>query len=154
MNVVNAGTITLGCTCDVTDPCYNADVWCRHTVTVKPGIYNCFLEISDEGDWGNRVKRSWIIHEDIADIKGLRKSFTCECGVDAGLLGYFDNKPDFTDEEWESLCDSINWDDKFVIDQFRGRDGFFTASGYGDGCYDITVYKKKGENVAIEAVFI
>lgn len=151
---MRVGTISLGCTCDVTDPCYNADVWCRNTVTVKPGKYNCFLEMSDEGAWGTRVKRSWIIHEDFIDLEDLDEGYFCECGVDAGLLGYFDNKPDFTDEEWENLCNSINWKDKYVIDKYNGRDGFFTSSGYGDGAYEVVVYEHNGENVAIETLFI
>ena len=28
---------------DITDPCYNKDVWCRTTATVKDGEYSCVI---------------------------------------------------------------------------------------------------------------
>lgn len=38
------GSMTIGDSVDITDPCYNRDVWCRlNDVSVTPGNYACVL---------------------------------------------------------------------------------------------------------------
>ena len=154
------GEIVLGETCDITDPCYDADVWCRNTVIVKPGAYVCYADIRNYDDWGKRVKRSWIIHKDCDGHKmphndsSLTWKGDYDCGVDAGLFGYFDDKPDFSDNEWRKFCNAIEGDPTAQISKFDGRDGFFTSSGYGDGGYYVDAYAKDGEVVALETRFI
>ena len=53
-------------------------------------------------------------------------------GVDAGLAGFFHNKPDYTDDEWAAFCDRVSHGDAWLI-----KDGFYSTSGYGDGCYGV-----------------
>lgn len=139
------GKIHLGERVDFTDPCYDKDVWCRMTVDgFLPGTYNCYASYNDEG----RVAESWIIHEkcDIGPGRGqvmLAESVVLAgCGVDAGLFGYFDDKPDFDDAQWYALCNNLQ-EINVVNGDFDGRDGFYTESGYGDGVYCPVLWKNK-----------
>ena len=69
-------------------------------------------------------------------------------GVDAGLAGFFMNKPDYTDEQWTEFCESIREGDAWIKDE-----GFFSSSGNGDGCYGVYAYKQNGEITALEIRF-
>ena len=154
--VVFQGMIALNETCDCTDPCYDKDVWCRHTVEeMFPGDYACYALVSNEGDWGERVAESWIIHEDFdnngahpREIKKLKRGDLREVGVDAGLFGYFNNKPDFTDGEWMSFCDSLGNSYPTMTTHLGVAEGFVTSSGYGDGGYDVQCWNDENGNVA------
>lgn len=141
------GTIILGTKVDITDPCYNKDVWCRMTVDCEPGEYKGYVEMIDEGDWGMRVASVSIFKGD--KIWGVEEM---ECigsiGVDAGLAGFFNDKPDFNGDEWGTFCDKI-W--KRKGDAWNLYDGIFSSSGYGDG--DYAVYANEDRN-AFTIVFI
>ena len=52
--------------------------------------------------------------------------------VDSGLAGFFNNKKDFSEEEWEKLCKTIEKGDAWAL-----YDGIFSNSGYGDGVYAV-----------------
>ena len=110
------GKFELGNKVDITDPCYNKGVWCRMTTDCKPGTWYGYATISDdrkdpEPDW-----------ELIGDI-----------GVDAGMAGFFRDKPDYTDEEWYQFCSRFDHRKCYT-----GLDyGVASESGYGDGSYDV-----------------
>ena len=70
-------------------------------------------------------------------------------GVDAGLAGFFHNKPDYSDEEWGRFCDRVRNGDAWLIE-----DGFYSSSGYGDGCYGVYAYKQDGAITALELRFL
>lgn len=70
-------------------------------------------------------------------------------GVDAGLAGFFHNKPDYSDEAWSKFCDRIRHGDAWLTE-----DGFYSSSGYGDGCYGVYAYKQDGEITALEVRFL
>lgn len=147
------GTINLSDTCDITDPCYTKDVWCRHTAEpMLPGRYHCYAKIEDCEEWGDRTTASWIIHEDydfgdIEEILTFNYEEATECGVDTGMLGYFDNKPDFTDRQWHDFCKSGIGIPTVANGAFDGRDGFYTPSGYGDGIYIPLILRNDHEQV-------
>ena len=48
-----------------------------------------------------------------------------DIGVDAGLAGFFHNKPDYTDDEWAAFCDRVRHGDAWLI-----KEGFYSSSGY------------------------
>lgn len=159
------GTISLGNTCDLTDPCYKKDVWCRDTTDVLPGEYNCYAMERYVDDWGRRVTRTWIIHTDYDDngkrpekTKGLLLGEEYLCGVDSGLFGYFDNKPDFSDEEWYDFCSCLGKRRPRILvakGAFGGRDGFVTSSGLGDFTYYPECWlNDNGDVVAVSTQFI
>lgn len=142
------GMITLPDSVDVTDPCYDRDVWCRMKVCdLIPGKYNCFYDISDEEECGRRVSEILIMKSDQDTIKRFVKDTLPweeigEIGVDAGLAGFFDDKPDFSDPEWQEFCDSMDdFKEMAWMRKFDGKDGFYALSGYGDGCYPVSVLK-------------
>lgn len=152
---------------DITDPCYNKDVWCRMQTEVKPGTYNCYSYVGEDADWGKRVWLNQIVIADDADSVATEEKVSKnrswrnigKIGVDAGLAGFFDEKPDFGDEEWDSLCDWMLDDEKnsacsSYIKDFNGKDGFWTTSGIGDGGYDVfAIRNTKGQIVALEIRF-
>lgn len=70
-------------------------------------------------------------------------------GVDAGLAGFFHNKPDYSDEEWSAFCDRISRGDAWLTE-----DGFYSSSGYGDGGYGVFAYQQDDEIAALEIRFI
>ena len=167
------GTINLQNTVDVTDPCYNKDVWCRMTVkNVQPGAYECYACLKDDGSWGVRVSRARIVLADGSDVakstmervqRGRSWRFIGDIGVDAGMAGFFADKPDFGDDEWSKLCDWIfhgeNEGKMAYIKTFHnGSDGFWTESGYGDGGYPVyairTVINGESRITALEVRFL
>ena len=123
----HVGTLVLGNKVDITDPCYDKDVWCRMTVDCEPGEYKGYVELSDEGEWGIRVKSISIFKGD--KICGIEEmELIGEIGVDVGMAGFFNNKPDFNDEEWEYFCDKTHHGNAWNM-----YNGIFSYSGYGDG---------------------
>ena len=140
---------------DITDPCYDKNVWCRMTAEVKAGEYECYVwRHTDKGVYnGEEYKdvRVGIIAIYLDGIIPPMRSMEeiGSIGVDAGLAGFFMNKPDYNDEEWDKFCDSIRDGDAWIKDE-----GFFSSSGYGDGCYGVYASKVNGEIVALEIRFI
>ena len=139
------GTIELGTKVDITDPCYDKDTWCRMTTDCEPGEYKGYVEMSDEGSWGMRVAKVSIFKGN--KICGIDEmEYIGSIGVDAGLAGFFNNKPDFSDNEWRVLCDAIAEGDAWNL-----YNGIFSSSGFGDGEYG--VYANDERN-AFTIVFI
>ena len=71
-----------------------------------------------------------------------------EIGVDAGLAGFFHDKPDYDNDAWSKFCDRITTGDAWLTE-----DGFFSSSGYGDGSYGVYAKQKDGKAVALEIRF-
>ena len=128
---------------DVTDPCYDKDVWCRMTVDIIPGVYNYEI-VTQSTNWGKRCRYLSIILEGAGQTRRGLKVGTI--GLDAGLAGFFENKPDYDDNDWDKICDylyenyeegprivSTNKDNQSIL----GCECVFCSSGYGDGSYDV-----------------
>lgn len=147
------GKITLNGKVDITDPCYDKDVWCRTTLnTIYPGEYECFVEYGEDPSFSIVSRASIVlsgdsdlaseVQERISDDKWRK---VAEIGVDAGLAGFFTDKPDFNDEEWSELCHWMSDNDRMESDKKyaylkcfdNGTNGFWTSSGHGDGCYEV-----------------
>lgn len=168
-------------TIDITDPCYSRGVWCRlNDIPIEPGEYRfayykgykheqCDIdrlnEIAMEFDEGPASDKD--IEKDLKDIQSrvfcieiqrkgrayqLNSSkweYIGSIGVDAGLAGFFWNKPDFDDDAWSDFCSKINWDKDTFIDQY----GFYSSSGYGDGCYEVYGIKEGDKYIALKICF-
>ncbi len=166
------GQIKLGKTVDITDPGYDKDVWCRmNNVKIKPGIYNCYSYIGESKGWGKRVWINQIVIDDDEDSAATEEKIRIGrswrtigiIGVDAGLAGFFDDKPDFGYDKWDEFCEWM-WDKnnchnledvkESYIRSFDDRDGFWTESGAGDGCYSVhAIRNNKRQIVALEIRF-
>ena len=59
------------------------------------------------------------------------------------------NCPDFSDDEKSRFCDSIAKGSVWLTEE-----GFYSFSGYGDGCYGVYAQKSDNEIVALEIRFI
>lgn len=133
---------------DITDPCYDKDVWCRTTQELPEGEYDCWIELEDCGDWGKRVALSQIIKNGLDNSDIYTRTYVAEIGVDAGLAGFFDNKPDYNDDAWDDFCDMLDGK-AWVVDENTAAkcDGFFTSSGFGDGCYAVIELRGKDDKI-------
>lgn len=140
------GELVLGDKLDVTDPCYNKDVWCRTTVDCKPGAYTGYAKFSDEREWGTRVASLSIYKDNIPCSINDMECISSNIGVDSGFAGFFNNKPDFSDEEWYELCDKTEDGNAWCM-----FNGIFSDSGYGDGCYELYANK---DRTAFTLIFI
>ena len=151
---------------DVTDPCYETGVWCRIKVPIVPGVYNYEAQIAYT-DWGCRVKALRIMQKN-AGFSRLTygKYIDGEVGVDAGLAGFFENKPDYDktrdsdDREWSKICHHIDEAGLAkdvgpgvtdVVEAHKdnpfGCEGICTSSGYGDGGYYVRQLLNKEKQV-------
>jgi len=140
-----------------TDPCYSAGTWCTiEGLKIKPGEYECvawkgrdyYIGIDDKRHSYQRVFACGIYldgkltNESDAKLVG-------EIGVDAGLAGFYQDKPDYDGDEWFAFCDKIHAKDYLITDE-----GFCTQSGCGDGCYPVYSYTDADGNiVALEIKF-
>ena len=130
---------------DITDPCYDNDTWCRLRKELPAGEYKYEANINDYGDWGKRVTSIRIQKK---DWKGSKTTeLIGYIGVDAGLAGFFDNKPDYDDrkDEWcGQVCDNFLFKHPHETRVYEAHcdnamrcEGVFSSSGYCDGCYPV-----------------
>ena len=140
---IRVGEFKLDGKVDITDPGYDKDTWCRMTTDCVPGEYACYVEITDEGLWGKRVASIAIY---LNDEECETYDPIGEIGVDAGLAGFFNNKPDYTHDEWLEICD-LAFGEKYCLLPY----GVFSESGFGDGGYDVY---SNSDRSAFKIVFI
>ena len=142
---------------DITDPCYNKDVWCRlNGVAIKKGVYTCVAWYQTEkGKYEDGKAYSYKLvgmigiylngaiprQKDMEEIGSI--------GVDAGLAGFFHNKPDYGAAAWSDFCGSVRHGDAWLTEE-----GFYSSSGHGDGGYGVFAYKQNDEIVALEIRFL
>lgn len=142
---------------DATDPCYGKDVWCRiNDIPLVPDNYDCWVKMSDEGSWGQRVAELIITPAQvITEPERMWSNYTeleyaGEVGVDAGLAGIFQDKPDFADSEWSEFCDTVSKGNAWILDW-----GVCCSSGYGDGGYPLFCFMDDNEDIhGLRIVFI
>lgn len=145
---------------DATDPCYDNRTVCRvNNIKICNGDYKCYA-VYDKKE-PNRVARCRIVLDDEETMTKVEKGTSwrkySNIGVDAGIAGFFVNKPDFDDEEWGDFCDNFdNSKDKFIYENITGDSfGFCTESGYGDGIYAVwAIRNDKRKITALEIRFL
>lgn len=140
---------------DVTDPCYSKDVWRRSTLPIKPGEY-IWEAIEIKNDYGTRIHSLSIYQKDAILHKKVGATMAY-IGVDAGLAGFFEGKPDYNREEWMKICDFLC--DKNVCTAEKENAfkcvGVCSDSGYGDGEYPVVrLYDVKGRWVGYKIIYI
>lgn len=149
----------------VADPCYESTrLFIAHLNNVLGGKYNTFHSLSDEGEWGKRVKDLIILHESISFNNEFltyfetNKEYIDEITVDSGTAGFFNKKyylehhyEDEIDEEWydEYICKKLN-----DVDVFDNK-CFISCSGFGDGMYGVyALYNEDGKIVGAQIEYI
>lgn len=137
---VTGGRLTFG------DPCYLDNPECP----AKNGTWTALVIFSDEGDWGERVKRVIVHHDEFNPADEKLVSKTTKFGVDSGQAGVFDADAYGGYEFYDSCCkETLSARSYGYLPQ-----GFVTSSGYGDGWYEAEVHKVSGKAVCIELSFI
>lgn len=155
------GTIELGSSVILSDPCYDLDEWCSGKVqNMIPGIYDCYADFAIMGSWGTRVVRLILVHTNVPNEGPAKIKEVPAClAVDAGVFGIYDEQyfrkvKDANPDAWynQNVLSWINDEEGFICEDAKG---FITTSGYGDGYYDAYCYHDDEENVyKIEVVFI
>lgn len=152
------GKRVFGSKVEVTDPCYSRDIWCKmRDVEIVPGEYTCVVwmhkgsyEYDGKTYDDTRVGNIGIY---LGGIIPTQKSMVeiGTIGVDAGVAGFFENKPDYTEDEWDELCKKIKKGYAWIF-----TEGFFSESGFGDGGYPVYAFKSpdSGKITSLEIRFI
>ena len=145
-----------------TDPCYDKGTWCTVPIkNVRAGNYKAYVEETDQGSWGIRNARLYLVHEDynpeelnFVEIPGS------DAGVDAGVCGFFEDKPNYDDDAWDKLCDNeFEENDRMFgiasVDNNFKCVGCWSESGYGDGGYPVfTAEDRSGYVVGMMVEYI
>lgn len=159
-----AGTLKIAADeIDVTDPCYDKSVWCRTTKPIVPGEYNCYAGKGYSKTWGKRIYVLILLSKDVNfNGRDYDVSSVGTVGVDSGMAGFFENKPDYSDVDWGKICGFVfegfgtERQKKFrVVDENSPMKckGFFSESGIGDGVYDLFSIKKHDKLVGYKLMF-
>lgn len=159
---IDLGQIEIGGRIQMSDPCYDPDMWCSHSVKAKSGKWNCKAWVGVVPGWGKRVVTLEINHESTPKKKAT--TLQTVCPVDSGQCGFFDasyynnkfNTPDnrAEDEWYNRVCDITCNDKKDNCGTIDGV-GAVAASGIGDGAYDCYVgLNSKNEVTAMRLKFI
>lgn len=149
---------------DITDPCYDKNVLCREKRKIQLGHYNCYTgTINFDGD--KRICALIILSESVdPDEMPINARRDGQIGVDAGVAGFFENKPDYNDAEWTEICSYLypktdmqggTGCSSWIVDKgspFKCR-GFFSYSGFGDGVYDFYRLTRNRKFVGYKLVF-
>lgn len=163
---------------DITDPCYESDVWCAaFGKRIKAGKYAAYITVFDypymvkaenaleaeqlKVQIGESIKQSdkrimsvKIVHKDFVNANNRWRIQASEIGVDAGLCGFYNHKPNFKDDNlWLQFCDGLNhFEGTCCVCDLKPY-GITVSSGFGDGAYGLFAQKEKGEIVALELRF-
>lgn len=156
------GTITItNGVIDATDPrSNNLNTGRVNDIKICNGDYECYAVYETREP--NHVARCRLVLDDKKTMKKVQKDmfwreYSPNVGVDSGIAGFFVNKPDFDDEEWNKFCDDFDDNShKFIYENSSGNSfGFCTESGYGNGIYSVgAIRNDEGEITALEIRFL
>lgn len=165
IEVKDNGTIRLNSKVMISDPCYGLNTWCQGIVdNVLPGSYDCFVEYSDEGEWGIRVSAIEVRHICCDEVPRDFYPEDFEVGVDSGQAGIFDyeyykkyhtdikERNHVSDGWYDKVCDiTLARAQAGIVDNL----GLVSSSGYGDGGYTCWTARDNNDKViAIRVEYI
>ena len=125
---------------DITDPSYDRDTWCRmNDVKIKKGDYTCVVWYhTDKGNYDGKpycYKQVGIIGIYLNGVIPVQKAMKeiGSIGVDAGLAGFFHDKPDY-----EQLLDNPEEEVRGTVKELAEKYGqdVMTMVGFLDGIND------------------
>ena len=143
----------------VADPCYDFNTRWIDVVEVKRGMYDCYVEEKNYGEWGTRITRLAIL-KDSFGVEKLNEvgEIATDVAVDSGTMGIYaynffekTHEPEL-DENWYNTFVCGRWD-KYRIS--KDNCGIISSSGFGDGMYSVYYYRDEYDDIiGIEVVFI
>ena len=141
------GVKDFGKTIDIADVKYAKGDLCRrmNQVAIKDGNYTCRVwhEMETSAPAEKTVKIIGIYLGDVIP-PAWAINYIGEIDVDTGMVGFFANKPDYADEEWQAFCDPRC--NKKQTDAWITAEGFF-ISGVSKGTYDVFAAVNKDGDV-------
>lgn len=157
-------------TIDATDPSYGICIDRVNNIKICNGTYECYAVyetkepnhvarcrlVLDDKKTMKKVLRDMSWHEYLPEDMFWRE-YSPTVGVDSGIAGFFVNKPDFNEEEWDKFCDDFDDNShKFIYENNAGDSfGFCTESGYGNGIYSVWIIRNnEGKITALEIRFL
>ena len=170
--------IKLGSEVIVSDPCYSdMDSWVSTRIkNIKPGMYDTTVVVSDEGEWGSRIKSLQVLHEKIGAPIWKDRG---DVAVDSGQMSICDISSYRNDEVAEGLPWLTEKGDPFGDHPFRPtketgegwyvkmcdrtlreeqwgtyESGVVSSTGFGDGCYLVETSEMDGLVHGIRVTFI
>lgn len=111
------------------------------------GTWVAEIEISDEGSWGNRTSKLILIRKGESHRSVGCESHGCN-GVDSGQMGAFcaSNLP----LDYDALLAAYGDDFSRHMLAFGG--GAVSSTGFGDGCYPVTIERDVDERPVMVSV--
>ena len=131
------------------DPCYEGD---KVQTNFVRGNYHCFINVVEIDDWGKRVQRMWVEHEDHINKPKKWHSTETMLGVDAGLMSINTDGYQTYDTFLPKLEKAEKEQNPFA--QIIDKRHFVSSSGYGDGNYPVAVSRENGDIGLIAALGI
>ena len=126
------GSIEIGNSVVVSDPCYPPGTWCMATFgSMLPGRYLCKTQVSDEKEWGMRVSAIMLVHEGFSKKSPSKVELLRNIGVDSGQRGFYDEKY-FTEKSDRKSGTWDRWYKKVSDMTLRERSGIIDF--IGDAC--------------------
>lgn len=149
---------------DITDPGSTHENPFSLTVNVARGSYGCYVYMDEDGNvWVCQIASSEPTHRQFL-LENIHNEELWEnigvVGVDSGYAGFFDKKPELTEEQWVEMAKEMTEEEGVVfIDDFSDEndptpnDGFWATAAEGDDLYSVYALKCDGEIVAVEIRF-
>lgn len=150
------GTIELGQTLNVSDPCYKEGEGEQINLdNFRKGTYLVSVVIADNMEtdgMGNRAASLWVEPFVNVVISHTAYKNIGHIGVDSAMVGIFPKKPDFEKEElWKMSSELIAQENLSMLI----KNGVVSKSGFGDGVYPVLAVKnRRGEYIALAVTFI
>lgn len=120
---------------DVVDPWHDNHSVFNTRIRIKPGFYNCYVH-----KIGTRVKAIEIKRARYGSVSRSYVLYNITT-VDSGIIGFFENKKNYSDKEWQKFCDFlVNEDEKDPTKCYYFKDnGFFASVGISNDIYRIYI---------------
>lgn len=133
-------------TIDVVDPWYVNHSVFNTRIHIKPGLYNCYVYKT-----GTCVKAIEIKRARYGKVSGpyVLHNITT---VDSGVIGFFENKKNYSDKGWQKFCNFLVEETKKDPTKcfYFKNNGFFVSVGVSNDIY--RVYIKTNVNNEIVQV--
>lgn len=135
------------------DPCYGGEHGCEK-IAAKPGEWLAWVDTVES--FGHRISKlhaRCLGPRQIEHNNSKHSYKTYNLGVDAGLMSIQPIEHLISEIEYaNALNEAYGKDSNF--DFALVRNGVWSSTGYGDGCYEAVVHYIDGKAVEIDIVFI
>ena len=104
-----------------------------------------------------RIVELIMVHENYLSVleKPGWRQISSNIGVDAGLCGFYNHKPDFEEDDvWLDFCNNLKEYSETCHSVCDVKDyGITVSSGFGDGCYGLYAIKHDTDKIALRLKF-